>query len=161
MINVYEGKLYVGNQYELNRISEDFNIVHAAKDPFHKNLVGYLGTKCPPDKYFHEEENRVSLCIIDFPKSFQWEWFPEDMLKATMEFIDKSFKEGKKVFIHCNQGLSRAPSIAFMYLVSRGLMKEDTLESNLNYFYELYPEYNPAAAIFENIKRKYPFDYLK
>jgi len=161
MINVYNGKLFVGNQYELSEIGNDFNIIHAAKDPFHKNLEGYHGTKCPQDKYYYEDMSQASLCIIDFPKAFQWEWFPEDMLSSTMKFIDKSFEENKKVFIHCNQGLSRAPSIAFMYLVSRGLMKEDTFESNLNYFYELYPDYKPADAIFENIKRKHPFDYLK
>lgn len=161
MINVYGGKLYVGNQNDLYGLSDDFNIVHAAKEPFHRSLIGFQGSKCPEDKYFYEDDKRCSLCIIDFPKEFQWGWFPEDMLKSTMEFIDKSLADGKNVLIHCNQGMSRAPSIAFMYLVSRGLMKEDTFENNLKYFIELYPEYRPATAIFTNVKRKYPFDYLK
>ena len=43
MINVYEGKIFVGNQYEISKLSDDFNIVHAAKEPFHKELVGYNG----------------------------------------------------------------------------------------------------------------------
>ena len=161
MINVYEGKIFVGNQYEISKLSDDFNIVHAAKEPFHKELVGYNGKKCPPDKYFYKDEKQASLCIIDFPSSFQWDYFPENMLKLTMEFIDTSLKDCKKVYIHCNQGMSRAPSIAFMYLVSRGLIREGDLEGDLNYFLEIYPSYRPANGIFENIKRKYPFDYLK
>lgn len=161
MINVYKGKIYVGNQYELSKLTEDFNIVHAAKDLFHKEFVGYVGKKCPPNYYYYEDEKHASLCIIDFPSNSQWNFFPEEMLKSTMNFIDRSLDNGKKVYIHCNQGMSRAPSIAFMYLVSRGLMKVDTLESNLIYFLELYPLYRPANGILENIKRKYPFDYLK
>lgn len=161
MIDVYNGRLFVGNQDDLFEIDETFNVVHAAKEPFHRKLVGFSGSKCPPNKYFYEEGRRCSLCIIDFPKKFQWEWFPVEMLKATMKFIDNSLAQGNKVFIHCNQGLSRAPSIAFMYMVSRKLIDTISFEDDLRSFVDLYPKYNPAEAIFENVRRNYPFSHLK
>ncbi len=51
----------------------------------------------------------------------------QDDLKKGIQFIKKEIKKGGKVYIHCNHGVGRAPTMAAAYLMSEGLTFEDAL----------------------------------
>jgi len=53
-----------------------------------------------------------------------------------MKFIMKNIWE-HKVLIRCNQGKSRSPSLAFMYMKMKGLVKD------LAEFKKIYPDFEP------------------
>lgn len=162
MINALTDKLYIGDQNDIV-LANDYYIVHAAKEPFHSSFVGYPPGKKAPEgihRFFKRINNRLALNIVDYPKDFQQTWFPEVMLKESMLFIDEGINSGNKVLVHCNQGLSRAPSLVFMYLVTRGYITSKNFELAINEFYNIYPKYEPGRAIWLNIKNNYPFERL-
>jgi hypothetical protein len=132
----------------------EWAVVHACKDPMHRSMVGYTGRGCPkesPEYLWAERGNRLALNIVDAPKP---EFFDKVMIDKALDFIDEKLKAGMKVLVHCNQGESRSPSIALLYVLSRGIKSTgeylrdgDTLEDCEAEFMKVYPEYNPGAGI--------------
>lgn len=122
-------------------------VVHACKEPFHREFVGYTTRGCPkdsPEYLWAERGNRLALNIVDAPKP---EFFDKSMIDKALDFIDEKLKAGFKVLVHCNQGESRSPSIVLLYLIKKGIIKGDTLEDCESEFMKIYPEYNPGAGI--------------
>ena len=158
MKEVYKN-IYVGNQndyYSAN--TSEGAVVHACKDPFHKELVGYRGNLSPSHSNYAliEQSNRLALNLVDMD-TFSDAYFEhhKKMLVHTIDFINRKIKEGKKMLIHCNQGQSRAPSIAMLYLASIGIFNYDSFEETELLFKTNYPEYNPRINIRENIRRSW------
>lgn len=50
-----------------------------------------------------------------------------ESLKKGILFIHDQIKQGGKVYIHCHFGEGRGPSMAIAYLMSQGMLLEDTL----------------------------------
>lgn len=75
-------------------------------------------------------------------------------MSEVINYAVKGLKMGKTVFIHCNQGESRAPSIGFLVLNELNLLC-DTFEESMAKFKDLYPEYNPGRGIFEYTKGRF------
>lgn len=82
--------------------------------------------------------------IVDAPKSI---FFDKGMIDKALEFIGQKLDEGLNVLVHCNEGFSRSPSIALLYLIKHGLIKGDTLEDCETEFLKIYPDYNPGAGM--------------
>ena len=63
--------LYIGNQddYEFKvKGSAEWAIVHACKEPYHRNLLGYTGRGAPkehPEYLFARRNNSLFLNIVD------------------------------------------------------------------------------------------------
>ena len=72
--------------------------------------------------------------------------FTNPIMKAAMEFIEKHIPD-KKILIHCNQGISRSPSIALLYLARNGVIRNDNLNNALDDFKIKYPPYSPGKGI--------------
>lgn len=123
-------------------------VVHAAKEPFHRMALGYTGRGAPKDHpdYLWSERlgGRLVLNMVDAPKP---EFFDKDMIDKALDFIENKLKEGHKVLVHCNEGMSRAPSLCLLYLMRIGAIKGTSLQEYEAGFRELYPEYEPAAGI--------------
>ncbi len=50
-------------------------------------------------------------------------------VREAMAAIDGSFSTpGNKIYIHCNEGVNRSPTIAWLYLIHTGLSPEDAAE---------------------------------
>jgi protein-tyrosine phosphatase len=48
------------------------------------------------------------------------------MVRDALAIIDRSlFPPGHKIYIHCNEGVSRSPTITWLYLIHTGLSPED------------------------------------
>ncbi len=159
MIQVDE-KLWIGNQSDFEQDIEGkldltWAIVHAAKEPYHRMLLGYTTPGAPKDHeeyYLARRGDTIYLNLIDAPKV---EFIPEQIIKAAIEFIDEEIKAGKTVFVHCNQGESRAPSIALLYLYIRGDFFEETdPELVIEEFIKIYPGYNPGQGMLDLVVNK-------
>ena len=146
----YFDRLYVGNQadYENGNFNHDeWNIVLAAKEPFHRSALNYTGRACDknhPEYLIAGRENKLILNLVDAPKA---EFFSKDIIDTALEFIGISLNDGKKVLICCNKGESRSPSIALLFLIKHGIIKCDTLEDCEAEFMKVYPEYNPGTGM--------------
>ncbi len=158
---VYE-KLCCGdiNAYPPALDMSKWSVVHACKDPMHRNVVGYTGRGCPkdnPEYLWAERGNRLALNIVDAPSSL---FFDKSMIDKALEFIEQKLSEGLKVLVHCNQGESRSASICLLYLIKHGIIKGETFEDCEAEFMKLYPEYNPGAGMRGFVKEHWK-EYLK
>lgn len=120
-------------------------VVHACKDPCHRSAVGYSGRGLPdthPHYLVLEQEYHLFLNLIDPPAPL----FMMPSFEAFLGFVDKHISE-RKVIVHCNQGESRAPSLALLYSAKRtdGL-PNDSYEAAAQAFRGLHP-YNPGRGI--------------
>lgn len=62
----------------------------------------------------------------------------ETQAKEIVNWIDERINNGNKVFIHCNLGRGRAPTIACLYLISNGMTFRDSIslvKKNRTYTY--------------------------
>lgn len=157
MIEVYKN-LFVGKQedYEANLLYfNDWGVVHACKEPYHRNLLGYTGRGAPRDDprylFGYDLNQHLVLNIVDCDNPA---FFADIMIDEAINYVIKNLKEGKKVLIHCNQGESRAPSIAMLVLKKLGLLKE-TFAKSVVLFRTLYPSFEPNKGILEYVKNKW------
>lgn len=139
-------RVIVTNDLSCTRGSEAVAVVHACKSPCHQRAIGYRG-KLPnthPNYLVLEQENDLFLNIIDPPVPL----FMPPLFTAFLEFANKHWGQGKKLLIHCNQGESRAPSLAMLFLAKGVSAIPDTSyeEARLE-FEKLYPKYNPGRGI--------------
>ncbi len=141
--------LYVGNQddYELKvKGKDDWSIVHACKEPYHRKLLGYTGKGAPKNHreyLFARRENRLFLNIVDVDSP---DYIAKEIVDTALNFIDEALSNNRKCLVHCNQGESRSPSIGFLYLASKGVLSKDFLSSEIE-FRKLYSSYNPKNGI--------------
>jgi hypothetical protein len=143
-------KLFVGSQKDYEEsyfVPEQWGIVLAAKEPWHRQAIGYTGRAC--DKAHLEylmarRVNKLILNLVDAPKA---EFFDKRIIDAALEFIEEQLNTGKSVLICCNQGESRSPSICLLYLIKQGIIKGDTFSDCEAEFMQIYPEYNPGEGI--------------
>ena len=132
MIEVYSN-LFVGNEVDASTVlhTPGWFIVHACKEPFHRQTLGYTGRGAPkdhPEYLIAERDGRLILNLVDAPNPA---YIP------------------KKVLVHCNQGMSRSPTIALLYLASyTSALGKNDFEQTLVDFKKLYPAYAPAGGMY-------------
>jgi len=154
MIEVYKN-IFVGDQndYEFKvKQLDDWAVVHACKEPYHRQALGYTGraaNKNHPEYLFAIRGNCLILNLVDVDNP---DWISPIIINKTMEFIDEAIENGKSVLIHCNQGMSRSAGIGFLYLAHIGFFSGMSFEKSEKKYIELYPPYNPARGIHEFIK---------
>jgi len=153
------GNVYVGEDEDaeliLKSTNDEWAIVHACKEKWHRELLGYTGRGAPkdhPEYLFAERGNRLYMNIVDAPKSI---FFDKGMIDKALDFIHQKRKEELKVLVHCNEGFSRSPSLALLYLVKHGLIKGETLEDAEAEFLKLYPKYNPGTGMRGFVKENF------
>lgn len=133
-------------------IAAGWSVVTAAKEPWHRNLLGYTERAAPkdhPEYLWAEREHRLFLNLVDAPDPA---YIREDIISKAIEFIDEAREAGNKVLVHCNQGESRAPTIALLWLrfgppIVRATMSLLTFEQAASAFTEVYANYKPAEGM--------------
>jgi len=152
MVEIYKN-LFIGNQndYELNvKLQNNWAIVHACKEPYHRQALGYRGQGAPKQhpEYLlakREGESRIILNLVDVDNP---DWISPIIIDETIDFIKANLELGKKVLVHCNQGMSRSAGIGLLYLASQGFFKGEPFETAENiYRSNIYPIYNPAQGM--------------
>jgi hypothetical protein len=150
MIEVYPN-LFVGDQqdYELDVANRDgWAIVHACKEPYHRQALGYRGRGAPkdhPEYLVARRDHRLILNIVDANDPA---FFAPEMINAALDFIEEALTEGRKVLVHCNEGRSRSPAIALLYMAScLNALPTASLQAAEQEFRILYPSYAPKPGI--------------
>jgi len=143
------GNLFIGNLIDLQYFSiEDDAFVHATQTT-HYQLMGWNRTTNKPNRnhpnyIIWEEKNRLSLNWVDGPAHL-YKWSGPETFIRVLDFIDNWIYD-RKVFIHCNQGVSRSPTLGLLYLAKRlKTISDDTFLSAKKEFMDIYPIYNPSG----------------
>ena len=139
--------LFIGTEADCNFTNDDIAIIHACKHPCHINAVGYKGSLPSTHPYYliFEKEKHLFLNIVDMEREFS-PVYTHPIMKSSMAFIEKHISD-RKVLIHCNQGLSRSPSIALLYLARKENIGNSTYVLAVNDFRKLYPMFDPGTGI--------------
>jgi hypothetical protein len=142
--------LFVGDQlaYESKvRFVDDWCVVHACKEPYHRQALGYSGRAAPkthPEYLIATRGNRLILNMVDVDNPA---YIPKEIMDAALLFIDQSLKAGKQVLVHCNQGMSRSAGIALLFLAKQGLIAQSSFLEAEQQFTTLYPPCNMSLGI--------------
>ena len=136
----------MGTDNECTTYKEGWAIVHACKSPCHQRVVGYRKSlpNTHPHYLVYKDENNLYLNMVDPPQ-------PLFMMPTFIEFLvfakDK-WDAGKTLFIHCNKGESRAPSLALLLLAKcLSIISNDSYERARSDFTRLYPGYMPGTGL--------------
>ncbi|BFI65201.1 hypothetical protein okayama3_07860 [Yersinia pseudotuberculosis] len=148
MIEIYPN-LVVGNETDAYAALSEGNwfIVHACKEPFHRQALGYSGravSKSHPEYLIARRDNRLILNLIDADNPA---YIPKEIISEALVAIHQNIQTNK-VLVHCNQGMSRSPTIALLYLLKyTDVLNSQSLSTAIEDFRRLYPIYNPARGV--------------
>ncbi len=120
-------------------------IVHACKDPCHREGVGYRERSLSathPHYLWIEKPHHLYLNMIDPPIPL----FQTEMFEAFFRFVDREIVD-RPVLIHCNKGESRAPSLTLLYMAKRlNLLPNESYQAAATAFRARFP-YKPGTGI--------------
>lgn len=137
--------LHVGSDDDWKAIkgTPKWSVVHCAKEPYHREALGYETPGAPkdhPDYLYARRGNELCLNMVDARSP---EFIPLAMIKAAISFIYSELKLGRQVLVHCNRGESRGPTVAFLYMARDLDLDFKKAEKN---FYKKYSVYNPGPG---------------
>jgi len=148
MFEIYQN-LFIGNEFDCffdNR--EDWAVIHACKSPCHQRAVGYRGNlhRKHPNYLILERGKHLFLNIVDMDRPLLHE-FAGPIFESALAFIEK-YIATNNLLIHCNQGLSRAPSIGLVFLAKRtDVISNATYREASQDFLQIYRHYQPCRGI--------------
>ena len=121
MIEVYDN-LFVGSQEDEAALRRQVGwyVVHACKEPYHRQALGYSGRGAPkthPEYLIAARPGRLILNLVDVDNV---SYISPEIIDAAVAAIHENIGVAK-VLVHCNQGLSRSPSIALLYLANMSI----------------------------------------
>jgi hypothetical protein len=150
MVEICQG-LFVGTEHDYEarvRGKTGWRVVHACKEPYHRQLLGYKGRGAPkndPEYFFAVRGDRLFLNLIDTEDP---SYVPKQIIDKALEFIYEALKSGECVLVHCNEGESRAPVVGLLYMAAKtdaflGLAATEAEKR----FKTLYPAYAPKRGM--------------
>jgi len=145
MYKIYE-RLYIGCDHECFDKKEEWVTVHACKSPCHQRAVGYRGSlpSNHPNYLVLKKDNNLYLNMIDPPRPL----FLIPLFTEFLRFSRRYWTEGKNIFIHCNKGESRAPSLGLLFLAKEiGSISNKSFGKAKEEFIKIYPGYMPGSGI--------------
>lgn len=165
MIEIYPN-LYIGSGADLihaddgNGVHPDWYVITAARDPWHRDLLGYTTRGAPKDHAEYlmaQRERRLYLNLIDSPDPA---FVREEIVATAIETIDRELRDGSKVLVHCNQGQSRAPTLGLLWVrwgtagepLLHAMMAKLTPEFAVDAFRFVYPAYAPSDGMLGYLK---------
>lgn len=147
-------RIFVGTDYDCFDSKKGWVTVHACKSPCHQRAVGYRGNlpSTHPNYLVLQKEPNLYLNMIDpLAPLFMLPLFTE-----FLNFVQKHWKEGRDILIHCNLGESRAPSLALIFLAKVAkTLPDDSFESARKEYQKIDPFYSPGRGIQVYLKEKW------
>jgi hypothetical protein len=126
--------------------------IHACKEPYHREALGYTGraaAKNHPEYLIARRGNRLILNLVDADDPG---YISPEIIDAALDAIRDNIQRSK-VLLHCNQGQSRSPGIAFLYVLKHtDLLGQMDLIAAIDAFRAIYPPYGPARGMAEYIR---------
>lgn len=146
MKQIIEG-LFVGDQNDTPK--KGMYCVHAAKNPFHVDAVGYKGNldKKHPNYLILQKPGNLYLNMID-PKFKLDAAFTNPIFEASIRFIAEAIMNDKEVLVRCNKGMSRSPSLVMTFMARAGMINNISFEiAKKQFIAEFYEDYEPGLGI--------------
>lgn len=149
MIEIYPN-LFIGTaeDYEFQvKGQPDWMVVHACKEPCHRNALGYTSRGAPkgdPEYLIARRGNRLILNLVDAPDP---NYIPKDIIDAALGFVREGLSGSRKVLVHCNLGESRSPGIGLLYLGAYTDLLPKEFAAAEERFRQIYPAYRPSAGM--------------
>jgi hypothetical protein len=138
--------LFIGDLSACHPGSPSLAVVHACKSPCHQRALNYTGSLSPqhPNYLFLQRSYDLFLNLIDPPVPlFQLESF-----RLFLLFAAEQTAAARPLLIHCNQGESRAPSLALLLIaVQHKAIPSASYAEARAAFESLYPGYKPGAGL--------------
>lgn len=147
MKEVFE-RLYVGDDADCERVDAEWAVVHACKHPCHQTGVGYSGNLSQehPEYLVAERERDLYLNLVDMDRPLD-HGFTEPIMTAALDFIEDQ-RSARDVLVHCNQGMSRSPAMALLYLTKRaGAVPDTDYQTARDVFVDRYPRFQPGNGV--------------
>ncbi len=137
--------LFLGDLSSCRHGSAQMAVVHACKSPCHQRAAAYTGNlpRHHPHYLAIARPYDLYLNLIDPPLPlFQLESFHRFLAFAA------EHNSARPLLIHCNQGESRAPSLALLLLASqqKGIPGNSYAQARAA-FASIYPAYKPGVGM--------------
>ena len=150
MIKVYSENnysLYVGDESYLP--IKNMYIISAAKEPYHRRALGYTTRAAPKDHPEYLWAYRKNNLILNLVDARDFKYIPKKIIDEVIKCINQQIKQ-TNIFLHCNEGISRSPSIALLYLATKGKVNSN-IDKAMQEFTQIYPIYCPSQGILDFI----------
>jgi hypothetical protein len=142
MRRVYE-RLYTGGQEDCFEGAARWAVVHACRHPCFRRAAGRLGVTSESQAHLEDGMN-LYLDLIDAPARY----FSTPPFEAFLSFAGRHWGRGAGLLIHCNQGVSRGPSLAMLFLARYStVLPAGPYEEASAAFSRLLPGYSPGAGM--------------
>lgn len=155
MFKIYDN-LFIGNDSDCITAmkNDNFAVIHACKT-CHQRILQYKNSlpKTHPNYLIYKNNNNLFLNMVDMQNELLPD-FTNPIIREAMTFIDGNIIH-KNVLIHCNQGQSRSPSIALVYLAKKNIISNISYDFAIKDFLLLYPLYNPGQGIYLYLKNNW------
>ncbi len=141
--------VFVGDAFEFEKyikLLNNWGVIHACKDPYHRQLLGYKTHAAPKTHSEYLMALRGDALFLNLVDSEDKKFIPEKIFQVSFLFIDRVLEQDKKVFIHCNKGESRAPAIAFLWMFFNKHLPQNYLDAFLA-FEKVYPKFKPSTGV--------------
>lgn len=139
--------IHVGTEADCFREQRDgWAVVHACKHPCHVAAVGYHDSlpSDHPDYLLREEDGHLYMNLIDPERPL----FQAESFLGFRDFACRYRDDGSELLIHCNQGRSRAPSLALLFLAKdRDRLTSNSFKAARREYRKLDSHYAPGAGI--------------
>lgn len=121
-------------------------MVSAAKEPYHRAMVGYTGRGAPegPERFMARRGRHLTLNWVDVDDQT---WFRATELNEAVNHINAAQRMEIDCLVHCNQGVSRSPMIALGWLHLWGPYSDLTFDQAEEKFKAVYPPYDPTEGV--------------
>lgn len=121
-----------------------WSVVHAAKEPYHRETLGYTTRAAPkdhPEYLFAFRGHRLFMNLVDAADPA---YIPKALIDVAILFMEDADRQGRKLMVHCNQGRSRSPTLLMLLIAP--LLPADFTEAEEK-FKTLCPDYAPADGM--------------
>lgn len=143
--------LFIGDQadYELTvRHQPGWRVVHACKEPYHRQALGYRTRSAPRDHPEYLIARRPARLILNLVDADDPAYIPTEIIHAALDFIHQGLLASTPVLVHCNQGHSRSAGIGLLYLAAHtDRLPTSDLAAATAAYKLIYPPYAPAPGI--------------
>lgn len=142
-------RLFVGSDkdYEKLQDRDGWSWVRCCKEGIggHRQTLGYSTQGAPQGKNYLSVR-KGHLLALNFIDPHDPAYISTELIQKGLDFISERIAAGDKVLVACNQGHSRGPTMALLYLRSIGEMPHSFGVSE-RIFSTLCPQYSPNQGM--------------
>jgi hypothetical protein len=110
-------------------------------------------SKTHPEYLIARRPNRLILNLIDADAPT---YIPGEIIDASLAFIHENLASGRQVLVHCNQGLSRSPAIAMLYMGNyTNRLPKASFDEAFCQFCQIYPPFAPKGGVYGYLRNRW------